>query len=182
MSLNPYDHQEAYGTMTLAGVPLPGIITAITGADRKWTFDKQKAVSTSGASLNYKGEEIADSIKVTCSLTNAGHFVDLAAARKVLATPKGQKPVPRDARNAILNNQGIKAVEIKMIGQETHAGGGLWTVEWELAEYNPPSPTATGAADASKTTDPSKLKGAQPSAPDAMTQVLNSLIAQAKAA
>ena len=36
------------------------------------------------------------------------------------------------------------------------AGAGQWTVEWELAEYNPPSPTATGAADGSKTTDPSK--------------------------
>jgi hypothetical protein len=181
VSLNPFDHQGAYGQMALAGIPLPGVVIEITGADRKWSFDKQKAVNNSGASLNYKGEELADSIKVKCSLTTASHFVDLDAARKALATPKGQKPIARDVKNAILNNQGIKAVQIKQIGQETYAGAGQWTVEWELAEYNPPSPTATGAADASKTTDPSK-PAAQPAAADAATQALTALLAKAQAA
>lgn len=179
--LNPLDHQDAYGKMTLADVPLPGVIIEITGADRKWTFDKQKAVNNGGASLNFKGEEIADAIKVKCSLTSVSHFVDLAAARKALATPKGQKPVARDVKNAILNNQGISSVQIKMIGQETYAGAGQWTVEFELAEYNPPSPTKTGAADGSKTTDPSK-PAAQPTAADAASQMVADLLKKAQAA
>ena len=143
-TIDPFTNQAAYGKMTVGTVRLPGVITEITGADRKWKFDEQKAVGTGGASLVYKGEEIAGSIKVKCSLSTVGDFAALKAARRVLATPKGQKPNAFDVRNAILNNQGIKSVQIKMIGQETYAGAGLWTVEWELGEYNPPKPTATG--------------------------------------
>jgi len=182
-TLNPFTHQAAYGKMTVGSVRLPGVITEITGADRKWNYDKQKAVGTGGASLVYKGEEIADSIKVKCSLSTVADFNALANARKTLSTPKGQKPTAFDVKNALLNNQGIKSVMLKMIGQETYAGAGLWTVEWELSEYNPPAPTATGAATSSKpaSSDPATQYTAAPAA-TAQEQQLVALLAKAQAA
>jgi hypothetical protein len=168
--------------MTVGTVRLPGVITEITGADRKWKFDEQKAVGTGGASLVYKGEEIAGSIKVKCSLSTVGDFAALKAARRVLATPKGQKPSAFDVKNAILNNQGIKSVQIKMIGQETYAGAGLWTVEWELGEYNPPKPTATGAATSSKPANDTTPAVAPPTASSAAELQLAALLEKAKAA
>jgi len=181
-TIDPITHPRAYGRMTVGTVRLPGVITEITGADRKWKFDEQKAVGAGGASLNFKGEEIASSIKVKCSLTTVSHFAELAAARKALTTPKGQKPTAKDVKNAILNNQRSKSVQVKMIGQETYAGAGLWTVEFELAEYNPPAPTATGAASSSQPANAGGAKAAPIPAQTAQEQQLVALIAKAQAA
>lgn len=164
-TLNPYDNQPSYGTMTLGPHKVPGIITAITGADRKWTYDKQRPVGKSGAVNVYKGSEPCDSIKVDIALTTAAHFVALRSFRAAVTPPAVGRPTAFDVSNAVLQNAGVKSVAIKSFGQETYAGNGLWTVSLELVEFFPPRATSTGPADKSKWV---LTQGDAPSAADAL--------------
>ena len=148
--LNPFDDQPAYGKMALGQFMMPGIIVEIEGADRSYQWDKQKAVGKGGASSVYKGEELAESIKVKCALVNAAHFAELAALRQGIIPPKGQKPSAYDVVNALLNDNGIKSVALKKLGQPKYEANGLWSVTFEFTEYSPPKPTKTGPAAGSK--------------------------------
>jgi hypothetical protein len=178
--LNPIENPSAYGRMKVGSYKLPGIITAISGADRKYSFDKQKAVGKGGASSVFKGEEIADSIKVTCSLVTVAHFNELRAFREGVMPARGKKPDALDVDNAILQDQGIKSVALKTLGQVAWQGGGLWTVEIEFTEYSPPAPTQTGAADKSKPGGPTKFIEPPQSARSDADKQLDELLKKAK--
>lgn len=162
MTLNPFDNQAAFGTMKLGPNAVPGIILEIDGADREYEWDVQKPVATGGASNNYKGQKVADSIKVKCALVTASHFVALERFRTAVKPAKGKKPSAFDVVNAILTNNGIKSVTIKKIGQERYEGNGLWTFTLELLEHDPAKATATGAVAGSKS---SGAAGAAPGSP-----------------
>jgi hypothetical protein len=188
-TLNPFDNQKAYGRMLVGPNALPGIVLEIDGADRDYDWDVQKPVATGGAAANFKGQKIADGIRVKCGLVTAGDFLDLAKVRAALRPAKGQKPSAFDVTNAILNNQGIKSVTVKKIGQEKwegEGGKGLWTVELVFLEYDPPKATAVGAVAGSKSAG---AAGAAPGSPgyvepvqSAADKKIDALLATAKAA
>jgi hypothetical protein len=148
--VNPFDNPDAYRLMTVGGLATPGALVEIDGANRGFKWDVQQGVSTSKATSVYKGELLTEGIKTTHHLTEPDHFRAMRAMRKLVVPLKSKKPDAFDVKNAIFNDNEISSITIKQWGEEKHAGGGLWVLVLEWDENSPSTPTATGAAAASK--------------------------------
>ena len=160
--MNPHDHQKAYGTFIVGKTKLPGIVVDIKGADREWEWQVQKAQGTSGATAKRKGRKVQEAIVVTCELVEATDWDDLEKARAELESKDDKDPEALDVQNAVLNNNRIKSLQVKKIGQEVwDRSGGRWTVEFTFIEYDPSKKSATGAAKGSKSTQKWVEAGAQ---------------------
>ena len=183
--MNPIEQPEAYGKIKVGPYPGPGSLVDVDGADRPYGWDKVKGTGTSGATNNYKGVDIADTIKTTHHLTTVPEFVALNAFRKGVSPLPGKKPAAFDVQNAIFNNNGITSIALKKFGAEKHLGGGLWEVVIEWTEENPSKPTATGAVDGSKSSTKWVDSPTTPTAPTAKSEAdaqLDGLLKHAMAA
>ncbi len=131
----------------LTGAKMPGMVQSIKGANRKYTWDKQKGTASSGATNVFKGAEIADSIKVTVFAPTLEMQKACAAWRKYIAPVKiGGKPPTFSVENVIFEFNEISRVAIASIEAPDVSKDKNVIFVFEFTEVNPPTPAKTGPA------------------------------------
>lgn len=148
---NPFDSPDLWGAVLLSGRALPGIILSVDGAIRPYEWQISKGIGSTGATSTFRGEGLAESIKIVLAAHKRSDFADLASMRKYIAPRKGVRPPSFAVKNPIINFNEINKVSIKEIGQPKYAGKGCyWTLELEFLEYRPPVPITPGPAEPAK--------------------------------
>lgn len=167
---NPYDSWKEWGTITVGGFLIPGVIQSIDGHEKPEEWIIQKGIEVSHAVTIWRGTKLAESIKVVTNLPNRAEFNkywDFAA----LVRPKiGKKPPSLSIINAAINFSGITRVSIRLPGPPKAAAGLSWTAEIDFCEFNPPRLAKVGPA------DPPKAKTEN----DILAEELGTVVAQAR--
>ncbi len=150
-NLNPYIDAGPWGRVEISGMPLPGIIQSIDGADKPEDWSVQKGTAKSNATTVWKGTKLAESIKIMTALTNAEAFAQYYDIRNLLRPKIGVKPPSLLISSPVLNFSGITRIAIKnILPPKWVSGAGYWTGEIELIEFNPEKPANTGPAGGAK--------------------------------
>ena len=142
---NPYDFPEVWGDIQLSGMSL-GTVVSVDGCERPYEWQVQKGQGSKGATSVYKGEGIAESIKVVVAMPTQEDFAYAATLRKYIAPAKGKKPTSFAVGNPIFNWNEINLVAIKTIGFPKPSGKGGWTLEYTFIETQPSASVQTGTS------------------------------------
>lgn len=144
--LNPFaDGNEEWGFVQIGDVEVPGVVQSIDGADKPEEWQVQKGSKESNASTTWKGNKLAESIKIVTKLFDADSFERYYVLRDALRPKIGEKPPAHVIFNGSINFNGITRVSVKNIGAPKYErSSGCWTGEIELIEFNPPKPANTG--------------------------------------
>lgn len=149
-NVNPLDNPEAFYTMKLGGVPLPGVIPpkGISGWSIKTDYDVKKGKGADDATETDTGDPPPEG-KVKYQLWRNGtndlgeddptvpnDFDDDENFVLMLRAARRNKSA-LDIVNPIINQCEVRAVVVKEIGQITDEGAGLWTRELELLKWVP---------------------------------------------
>lgn len=148
--LNAYDFPKEWGTITVAGVLVPGIVLSIDGHEKPEEWIIQKGIEVSHAVTVWRGTKLAESIKVVTNLYNRAEFNKYLDFAKVVRPKIGKKPPSLAIVNAAINFSGITRVSIRLPGPPKPAKGLSWTAEIDLIEFNPPRLAKVGPADPPK--------------------------------
>ena len=153
MPPNPFRDPGPWGRVTIGGYLVPGIVSAIDGAEKPEEWNVQKGSAGNNAVTVWKGTKLAESIKITVVLATETAFDDYAGLVSTLRPKIGEKPPSLAIESPILAANGITRVAVKNIGQPKPRADLAWTVEIELIEYNPAKPAAAGQASPAKPPD-----------------------------
>jgi hypothetical protein len=169
--LNAYDAPKEWGTITIGGVRLPGIILSIDGHEKPEEWIIQKGIEVSHAVVVWRGTKLAESIKIVTNLHNRAEFNKYLYEFVPRVRPKvGKKPPALPIVNAAINFSGITRVTCRLPGPPKPTVGLSWTAEIDLVEYNPPRLAKVGPA------DPPKVKSEN----DLLAEELAKVVAQAR--
>jgi len=148
--LNPFDFPKAWGEMIIGGIYVPGIIQSIDGCEKpqRWVF--QMGLSVSNSVSIWRGQKLAESIKVVTRLYDKQTCADADAFSDVLLPVPGKKPPSLYVINGALNWVKITRVSVVNIVPPRPAAGLSWDFGIELCEYNPMKPIPVGPADPPK--------------------------------
>ncbi len=150
---NPFEHEELFDHVVLAGVRSPGKVT-LSGHKRAEKWDVKEGDGTGGATTTRKGEKVAQ-FTATFSLwwnpaDGVDHFTEWASFLTVLrSSTAGKDPVALDIAHPDLAELGITSVVVEEIGGKQHDGKGGATVAVQFLEYRPAKPksgTPSGSA------------------------------------
>ncbi len=162
----------------LGGILLPGIVQTIKGANRKFIWEKQKGTASSGATIIFKGADIAESIEVMAYAPTLAMQEASKKWRAYIAPAKiGGKPPTFAIENVLIEFNGIARVSIAEIAQPEVMKDQNAVFVWRFTEYLPPAPAKTGPAEPA-----SKGKGGAGGAAKPGDPAIASLQAQAAAA
>lgn len=168
---NPYDRPKEWGTITVGGVLIPGVIVSIDGHEKPEEWIIQKGIEVSHAWVIWRGTKLAESIKVVTNLPNRAMFNKYISEFTPAVRPKiGKKPPSLSIVNAAINYSGIMRVSIRLPGPPKPAAGLSWTAEIDFVEFNPPRLAKVGPA------DPPKAKSEN----DLLAEELAATVAQAR--
>ena len=157
---HPLDNPDVWSHIVVAGVPSPGLC-AISGAERKWKWEKKEAKGKSGASVTGGNKELAEP-SFTLDLWRRGavdHIADWETFRPVLGTPDPNNPVALDVYHPALEAGEIRSVVVQEIGPLVHKGKGLWQVTVKLLEYRKPEVQSGTPGGSKATTHPAETAG-----------------------
>ena len=146
---NPYIDPDQWG-MSIGGCNVSGIITAIDGHAKPEEWNVQKGTSSSGATVVWKGTKVAEAIKITVAMIDAGDFEAYYLMRDTLRPKLGTKPPSLTIVHPAINAVGITRVACVDVGPPKPAAGLSWSYEITLIEYNPTAPAKAGPAGAAK--------------------------------
>lgn len=149
--LNPYVSWKEWGTITIGGVRVPGIIVSIDGHEKPEEWIIQKGLYVSHAVAVWRGTKLAESIKILTNLFNRAEFDKYHDVKTTLRPKLGGKPPALPIVNAAINFGGITRVSVRLPGTPKAAQGLSWTAEIDLIEFNPPRQAPVGPADPPKT-------------------------------
>jgi hypothetical protein len=162
----------------LGGIVLPGLVQSIKGANRKFIWEKQKGTASSGATIIYKGTDIAESIEiVTFAPTLAMQEASVKWNAYVTPAKIGGQPATFQIENVLIEFNKITRVSIAEVKQPDETKDQNVVFVWLLTEYSPPAPAKTGPADPA-----SKGKGGAGGTAKPGDPAIASLQAQAAAA
>jgi hypothetical protein len=147
---NPYEDAFPWGNIVIGGVLLPGIIEDIDGCEKphRWVFQMGLAVSNS-VSI-WRGQKLAEDIKITMRLYGTESFAGAYLVRNALQPRLGRRPPVLPILNGAFNFVGIKRVSVLSIPAPKPAGGLSWSWTIRVCEYNPMKPVPVGPPDAPK--------------------------------
>lgn len=140
---------EAWNTVTLAGIELPGVCKV--DVERERSIDVKKPSGADGATTTDKGAKPAE-VKITWVLWNDvdEEFTEeqWASAQEILAVleprPGAVKtPVPLDIAHPMAALRSVSSVVIKKIDTPDVDDDGLLTIKLECVEWRPPKPKGT---------------------------------------
>ncbi|MEQ9321675.1 MAG: hypothetical protein RIF41_21085 [Polyangiaceae bacterium] len=180
---NPYVDSGPWGIVEIGGLPLPGIVISIDGAEKPEEWNVQKATAKSGAATVWKGTKLAESIKIELALPTLESFDRYYQMRDVLRPKLGTKPPTYSIVNPAINFNGITRVSCRNIGMPKWVEStNYWKGLVEVLEYSPPKPANTGVAGSSGVDVGDVLsKGAKSVDPNAdLNEQLKELTAEAK--
>jgi hypothetical protein len=159
-TVHPLDNPDVWSHIVVAGVSSPGICT-VSGAERKWKWEKKEAKGKSGASVTGGNKELAEP-SFTLKLWRRGavdHIADWSAFRPTLGTPDPNNPVALDVYHPALEANEIRSVVVQEIGPLTDKGKGMWEVTVKLLEYRKPEPASGTPGSSKSTTKPVETEG-----------------------
>jgi hypothetical protein len=137
--VNPFEDEDLYVGVVLAGVTSPGRCT-LTGHDRKVNWDIKAGAGQSGATTTLKD---IPPIEFTATFYLAS-FDDFAAWPEfhdlIDSTVAGPKPKALDIYHPDLSVNDIKSVVKASVGGVVHDGKGGQTIVVKFLEYRPPAP------------------------------------------
>lgn len=168
---SPFTHPDEWGTVKLAGVPIPGIVVSVDGVKRPYEWAVQRALGQSGAVTIYRGENVADKIVIVSVLPDDETFSAAEDFNKYITPKKGQRPAAFDIEHPAFAYVGILKVSLQVRPAPKDEGKGKWTMTYELLEYRKPVPVPVGPADPAKIDGPPKPK-------DAIEQAIVDIVAQ----
>lgn len=148
--LNAYDFPLAWGRMIIGGIYVPGIIEDIDGCEKpqRWVF--QMGLTVSNSVSIWRGQKLAESIKIKTRLPDKKSFDDAIAFTQVLLPRPGRKPPALYILNGAVNWVGITRISVANIIPPKPAGGLSWSFGVELCEYNPMKTVPVGQLDPPK--------------------------------
>lgn len=148
---NPYVAPKEWGTITIGGVLVPGVVESVDGDEKPEEWIIQKGIEVSHAVTVWRGTKLAESIKVVINLPNRVAFDRYHDVKNVLRPKLGKRPPSLSIVNAGINFGGITRVSVRLPGTPKPAEGLSWRAQIDLIEYNPPRLAAVGPADPPKT-------------------------------
>lgn len=162
--LNPFTNARPWGTITIGGLLIPGVVQSIDGAIRPDIWAVQMGISVSGAVTVWRGTQLAETIKIVTALHNQAAFDAWYDVRDKLRPKIGKKPPALTIENPAINFSGITRVACRHVGPPMwQKQGGYWTGEIALIEFRPPKPIPAGTVEPPKPTaeDPANVKATQ---------------------
>lgn len=147
---NPYRDAFPWGNIVIGQLLMPGIIESIDGCSKphRWVFQMGLAVSNS-VSI-WRGQKLAESIKVATRLYGMDNFDAAYAFRDALQPKLGRRPPVLPILSGPFEFVGIKRISVLNIEAPKVAGGLSWLWNIELCEYNPMKPVPVGPPDPAK--------------------------------
>lgn len=146
-AVNPYLDPGPFGSCTIGGVELAGVIVSIDGAEKPedWTF--QKGTSGNNAVSIWNGTKLAEQIVLTLNLYTSEQYAQHEVVRRTLRPKVGDKPPSLPVINAIINGEGIATVALRAAPPPVWVkSGGFWQAKVTLCEFNPAKPARAGQA------------------------------------
>lgn len=165
--LTALDHQLRTNQFLLAGVISPGVVEW-SGADREYPWDVKDAKGSDGATATAKGKKLAEFTgKLTIWLDSDGtdHFdkwyYEFLPVLK--ASAEASPPQALDIYHPELVRNDIRSVVVTKVGQLTHEGSDIWSVEIGFLEHKEPTP---GGGTPSGSNTSSRVNNGTPPPPD----------------
>lgn len=148
--LNPYRDWASWGVVVIGQLAMPGILESVDGCSKphRWVFQMGLAVSNS-VSI-WRGQKLAESIKLSSRLSSEAEFDAAYAFRDALQPKTGKKPPVLPIVNGHFGFVGIKRISVANIEPPKLVGGCSWSWNIELVEFNPMKPVPVGPADPPK--------------------------------
>lgn len=136
MTWNPISEPQDF--VLLAGQRTPGL-AELTGFDSSRRWHVRKGYGLSGATVVFRGIDLAEKGKLLIRLTTEEDWADWEAfAPLVQRPPIGERARALDISHPITDGLGIRSVVVKNVHQPTQTGDGEWTITIELIEYRRP--------------------------------------------
>lgn len=147
---NPYRDAFPWGNIVIGQLLMPGIIESIDGCSKphRWVFQMGLAVSNS-VSI-WRGQKLAESIKIITRLSSLEEFDEAYGFRDALQPKPRRKPPVLPIFNGQFGFVGIQRISVANIEPPKPAGGCSWSWPIELIEFNPMKPVPVGPADPPK--------------------------------
>lgn len=152
---NPFDDEDLYGSIILAGVASPGRVT-LSGHDRVVKWDVKSGPQLAGATTTLKEIppiEFSASFYLVRDVAQGVNDFEAwdAFGDLIETTVSGKTPKALDIYHPDLADNGIKSVVKSSIGGMVHDGKGGATVVVKFQEYSPPKPKSSAALNGSST-------------------------------
>ena len=145
---SPYTAPKDWGTITIGGVSVPGVVLDIDGVSRPEKWVVQMGIAVSNAITVWRGTQIAEKMTISTNLPNDKAFQDYMALAKTLRPKIGSKPPALPIVNAAFQMAGINRVCVRDVLPPKAAGGLSWVGKIELIQFNPPKPAPVGPPEA----------------------------------
>lgn len=161
--LDPFSNPQDWDVVSIGGVTSPGL-AKLSGFKRQFGWQQKKGKGARGSTVTLNEYPAAEG-KVTFSLWTPEHFQQWASYRALFKyDPLKKKVSAVDIYHPSLADIDITSVVCQNIGAIEHQGLGLFTIDIDLIEYNPPpKAAAVSTPDNSKTSTPTgKPNGTTP--------------------
>lgn len=136
--INPITNPDAYDHILLGGIE--SVLCEVAGASSPRKWDEQKGYGSSGATIVYTGDGLAN-FAVKFMFYRTEDFVAWDAFSLQLAkSPSGAKPTALDIYHPTLEQLGIVSVVVEDVGQLTQVADGMWVIEVKFKQYRAPTP------------------------------------------
>jgi hypothetical protein len=145
---NPYTAKPGeWGRLTIGGVLVPGVITSIDDCDKpvEWTINRP--VMGANAVTIWKGDNLAEDIKIKVNLHNASAFDAWYLIRDVLHPKLGKRPPTLQVVNPSINFARVTMVCCRCVGVPKAVTGNSWEGLIRLVEFGPRVPIKPGPPD-----------------------------------
>jgi hypothetical protein len=152
--LDPLSSPQDWDTVSIGGVPSPGICK-LSGFKREFGWQQKRGKGARGSTVTLNEYPAAEG-KITFQLWTSDHFQQWADFRALFKYDPIKKTVSAvDIYHPSLADIDVTSVVCKDIGAIEHQGEGLFTIEVNLIEYNPPpKASAVSTPDNSKAASP----------------------------
>jgi len=139
--MNPLQHAGAYDVLVVGGKVSPGLMTIVSGCEKKNNWDIKASGGVAGGTATFKGKHPIEKHKIKFTLWTPEQFTAWYAWVKLLDyDPTKRKDKALEVFNPILADVGIRAIVIESIGPQMHEGGGRFAYTITFLNYKPPAP------------------------------------------
>ncbi len=128
-----FTYPEPWVSANIAGEQTPGICV-ISGAKRKYQWEKKKAKGAIGATSTFQGDD-PDTFDMQLTMWTSAQLEQWAKLRVILLQRPSKKVEALGIIHPSLTGIGIVAVVVDEVGQLTHVKGGKYQVNVKFHEY-----------------------------------------------
>lgn len=175
--LNLYDDPGPWGDIAIGPLLMvAAVLVEVDGARKPEEWKVQKGTGTKGATLTWRGTQLAEKLKLKFRVVDDAGFQEMTDLGRIFRPILGQKPATVPVINGFVNGGGIYRIVLEEPAEPKYDHRtGATDYEWGCKEYAPSQTTDVGIAGG-----PTKDPADPPTQQSAADKEIASLLAEAK--